>query len=81
MPATVIVGVDASTGVASQSDPLPVVLRITGPARSVMRGNKLLTTDITGCLVNGAARRSLGREGLRQAGAHDLRAAPAGASR
>jgi len=61
-PARVIVGVDASTGVASQSDPLPVVLRITGPARSVMKGNKLLTTDITGCLVNGAARGDLSAE-------------------
>jgi conjugal transfer pilus assembly protein TraB len=61
-PARVIVGVDASTGVASQSDPLPVVLRITGPARSVMRGDKLLTTDITGCLVNGAARGDLSAE-------------------
>ena len=61
-PARVIVGVDASTGVASQTDPLPVVLRITGPARSVMRGNKVLTTDITGCLVNGAARGDLSAE-------------------
>ena len=61
-PATVIVGVDASTGVTSQSDPLPVVLRITGPARSVLRGNRLLTTDLTGCLVNGAARGDLSAE-------------------
>ncbi len=61
-PARVIVGVDASTGVASQTDPLPVVLRITGPARSVMRGNALLTTDITGCLINGAARGDLSAE-------------------
>lgn len=61
-PARVIVGVDASTGVASQTDPLPVVLRITGPARSVMRGNKVLTTDITGCLVNGSARGDLSAE-------------------
>lgn len=61
-PAQVIVGVDASTGVASQTDPLPVVLRITGPARSVMRGNKVLTTDITGCLVNGSARGDLSAE-------------------
>jgi conjugal transfer pilus assembly protein TraB len=53
-PARVIVGVDASTGVASQTDPLPVVLRITGPARSVVSGKRLLTTDLTGCLVNGA---------------------------
>ena len=61
-PATVIVGVDASTGVTSQSDPLPVVLRITGPARSVLQGDKLLTTDLTGCLVNGAARGDLSAE-------------------
>nr|WP_137678743.1 TraB/VirB10 family protein [Parerythrobacter lutipelagi] len=61
-PATVIVGVDASTGVTSQSDPLPVVLRITGPARSVLKGNRLLTTDLTGCLVNGAARGDLSAE-------------------
>ncbi|MFX7853942.1 hypothetical protein ABTK08_20540, partial [Acinetobacter baumannii] len=61
-PARVIVGVDASTGVASQTDPLPVVLRITGPARSVMRGGKVLTTAITGCLVNGAARGDLSSE-------------------
>ena len=61
-PARVIVGVDASTGVASQTDPLPVVLRITGPARSVMRRGKVLTTDITGCLVNGAARGDLSSE-------------------
>ena len=61
-PARVIVGVDASTGVASQTDPLPVVLRITGPARSVVRRGKVLTTDITGCLVNGAARGDLSSE-------------------
>ncbi|MGX7926956.1 conjugal transfer protein TraB [Tsuneonella sp. HG094] len=61
-PARVIVGVDASTGVASQTDPLPVVLRITGPARSVLSGKRLLTTDLTGCLVNGAARGDLSAE-------------------
>ena len=47
-PARVIVGVDASAGVASQTDPLPVVLRITGPARSVMQNGKVLTTRIQG---------------------------------
>ena len=61
-PARVIVGVDASVGVASQSDPLPVVLRITGPARSVIKNGKLLTTNITGCVVNGAARGDLSSE-------------------
>jgi conjugal transfer pilus assembly protein TraB len=61
-PAKVIVGVDASVGVASQSDPLPVVLRIIGPARSVVKNGKLLTTNITGCIVNGAARGDLSAE-------------------
>ena len=60
--ARVIVGVDASAGVSSQADPLPVVLRITGPARSVYRDGKLLTTRIEGCLVNGAARGDLSSE-------------------
>ena len=53
--ATVIVGVDAKAGVQSQSDPLPVLLRLTGPARSVAENGKLLTTKLQGCLVNGAA--------------------------
>jgi conjugal transfer pilus assembly protein TraB len=61
-PARVIVGVDASAGVASQTDPLPVVLRITGPARSVMKNGKVLTTRIEGCIVNGAARGDLSAE-------------------
>jgi len=60
--ARVIVGVDASAGVASQTDPLPVVLRITGPARSVMQNGKVLTTRIQGCVVNGAARGDLSSE-------------------
>ncbi|PTQ10069.1 conjugal transfer protein TraB [Sphingomonas oleivorans] len=60
--ARVIVGVDASAGVASQTDPLPVVLRITGPARSVLQNGKMLTTRIQGCVVNGAARGDLSSE-------------------
>ena len=60
--ARVIVGVDAASNVQSQSDPLPVVLRITGPARSVSQNGKVLTTRIDGCLVNGAARGDLSSE-------------------
>ena len=60
--AKVIVGVDAIAGVNSQTDPLPVVLRITGPARSVLQNGKLLTTKIQGCLINGAARAELSSE-------------------
>lgn len=60
--ARVIVGVDASAGVASQTDPLPVVLRITGPARSVLQSGRVLTTRIEGCVINGAARGDLSSE-------------------
>ena len=60
--AKVVVGVDASAGVNSQTDPLPVVLRVTGPARSVYQDGKLLMTKIQGCLVNGAARGDLSSE-------------------
>lgn len=60
--ARVIVGVDASAGVNSQTDPLPVVLRVTGPARSVYQNGRLLTTKIEGCLINGAARGDLSSE-------------------
>ena len=61
-PAKVIVGVDASAGVSSQTDPLPVVLRITGPARSVVQNGRVLTTKIEGCIINGAARGDLSSE-------------------
>jgi conjugal transfer pilus assembly protein TraB len=60
--ARVIVGVDANAGVQSQTDPLPVVLRITGPARSVYDKGRLLSTNVAGCLVNGAARADLSSE-------------------
>lgn len=61
-PATVIVGVDAPAGVPSQSDPLPVLLRITGPARSVVANGRVLTTRLEGCVINGAARGDLSSE-------------------
>src|SRR3546814_18479227 len=48
--ARVIVGVDAASNVQSQSDPLPVVLRIVGPARSVAASGKVLTTRTAGGL-------------------------------
>src|SRR3546814_1848231 len=60
--ARVIVGVDASAGVNSKTDPLPVVLRVTGPARSVYYNGRLLTTRIEGGLVNGEARGDLSSE-------------------
>jgi len=60
--AKIVVGVDATTNTKSQTDPLPVVLRITGPARSVYVQGKLLKTNIVGCMVNGAAMADLSSE-------------------
>lgn len=60
--ATVVVGVDATTNTRSQSDPLPVLLRVTGPARSVYREGRLLATRVQGCMVNGAAYGDLSSE-------------------
>lgn len=60
--ATVIVGADATTNTRSQSDPLPVVMRITGPARSVFHDGRLLATRVQGCVVNGAAYGDLSSE-------------------
>lgn len=60
--AVVVVGVDATTNTRTQSDPLPVLLRITGPARSVYGEGKLLATRVQGCMVNGAAYGDLSSE-------------------
>ena len=60
--AHVLVGVDMSTGVMLSADPKPVLLRITGPAYSVLEGGNALDVDLTGCLVNGAAHAELSSE-------------------
>ena len=62
-PAVVLSGVDASTSVTSQAEPVPVVFRITAPAvtagtRSV-QGHRI---DLTGCTVTGSARGDLSSE-------------------
>ncbi|MEM9093941.1 MAG: TrbI/VirB10 family protein [Pseudomonadota bacterium] len=60
--AHVLVGVDMSTGVRLTADPKPVLMRITGPAYSVLERGKRLDVDLTGCLVNGAAHAELSSE-------------------
>lgn len=60
--AHVLVGVDMSTGVRQSADPKPILLRITGPAYSVLENGELLDVDLTGCLVNGAANAELSSE-------------------
>jgi hypothetical protein len=61
-PATVISGVDASTGLAASGDPRPVLFRITGEAISSGYKGKKQKTDLEGCTVTGAASADLSSE-------------------
>lgn len=60
--ATVIMGADASTGVTSSSDPLPILMRITSAAYHVFDEGMIQETDLSGCMVNGSARGDLSSE-------------------
>lgn len=61
-PATFLVTVDMPAGSEDESDPLPVLLRVTGPAKSVLEEGAPLQTNLTGCQVNGAATPDLSSE-------------------
>ena len=62
-PALVLSGVDASTAVTSQAEPIPVVFRITAPAVTAgTRSTTGHTIDLTGCTVTGSARGDLSSE-------------------
>ena len=60
--AVVIAGVDASAGVASQGDPRPVLLRITGPAWTAAEDGTAQSVDLDGCTVTAAAYGDLSSE-------------------
>ena len=60
--AVVIAGVDASAGIVSQSDPRPVLLRITSPAWTAAEAGRALEVDLEGCTVTGAAHGDLSSE-------------------
>ena len=60
--AVVLAGVDASVGVSSQGDPRPVLLRLTGKARSAAAEGKAMEADVTGCTLTGAAYGDLSSE-------------------
>ncbi len=60
--AVVLAGVDASVGVSSQGDPRPVLLRLTGKARSAAVDGEALETDVAGCTLTGAAYGDLSSE-------------------
>lgn len=62
-PAVVISGVDASTGVVSQDNPVPVTLRVSGPATTAGQGTtRGQQVNITGCMILGSARGDLSSE-------------------
>ncbi|WP_253944290.1 TraB/VirB10 family protein [Pseudogemmobacter hezensis] len=62
-PAVVISGVDASTGVVSRDNPVPVLVRITGPAITAAGGAGAgRRIAITGCTVLGSAMGDLSSE-------------------
>ncbi len=58
----VISGVDASVGVSSQSEPRPVLFRVTGKAKSAATNGDIQEVDIAGCVVTGAASGDLSSE-------------------
>ena len=60
--AVVLAGVDASAGVASQGDPRPVLLRLTGRARSAAADGAAMEADVAGCTLTGAAYGDLSSE-------------------
>lgn len=62
-PAMVIAGVDASAGVKSQENPVPVLLRLTGPVTTAAAGaGPGSRVDLTGCTVVGSAAADLSSE-------------------
>lgn len=60
--AKIISGVDASVGISAQSDPRPILIRITGPAVSSIYEDHVQKADLTGCLISGAASGDLSSE-------------------
>ncbi len=62
-PAMVIAGVDASAGVKSQENPVPVLLRLTGPVTTAAAGaGPGSRVGLTGCTVVGSAAADLSSE-------------------
>ncbi len=62
-PAMITIGANASVGVQGQSEPLPVVMRLTGRAMSAADESGVpLETNVTGCTITGSARGDLSSE-------------------
>ena len=62
-PAVITTGAAASVSVTGQADPRPVLMRITGKARTASSGRgDVLKSDIRGCTIIGEARGDLSSE-------------------
>lgn len=65
-PAVVLSGADAATNVVNRENPIPVLLRITGPAVTAARGgSRGARVNIEGCTVQGSAIGDLSSERVR----------------
>ena len=65
-PAVVLSGADAATNVVDRENPIPVLLRITGPAITAARGGgNGARVNIEGCTVQGSAIGDLSSERVR----------------
>lgn len=63
MRGVIIAGADASVGTSGQSEPRPVVMRLTGHAVSAAdHKGRTRKTDVTGCLVTGSTKADLSSE-------------------
>jgi len=60
--ARVLVGVDMQAGISATADPKPVLFRVEGRAVGVGTDGQYQTSDLEGCLVNGAAFAELSSE-------------------
>lgn len=61
-PVKIISGADATVAVKAQEHPLPLLVRVTGPAISAASGGEVEETDITGCLITIAGYAELSSE-------------------
>lgn len=61
-PAVVLTGADAKTGTENLGNPIPVILKLTGPAVGPSDGTRTTRINLTGCRVMGSAVADLSSE-------------------
>lgn len=61
-PAVVLTGADAKTGTENAANPIPVILKLTGPAVGPADGRRISKINLEGCRVMGSAIADLSSE-------------------